>query len=379
MGVLVGEHTEPAVLRLDGVVTGVDAGRVVRDLLAREGPAASADVDAREAGDVGVLERGVPAVRPDGVRTVARVGGRLVTTGVDDLHVVDEAVRLVEVAVAVDVVAVLLVEGAQVAPDRPHLHARVELLVDPHGQRVADERLGGGADHVAAVVTAVEGLVEGDLHPALHVTGERVATGRLALVVRLHPVEVHVLVVLLVVVLLPDRGVVDLAVGRRDLVVLGAVEALRLRVGHLGVVVEGAGRDVRRQVAVVVLLGAELDEDREDPVAALGHERDLGGVVGAAGVGPLALEHALERLLLDGVLLGLDRQRVLGLVPDRGLVETAGPGDAGVARRGGAGGRGDRQARDDQGAGSQRHRGPGTEESVLHFAPSFVTRARSDT
>lgn len=45
----------------------------------------------------------------------------------DDLEVVDEPVRLGEVAVTVDVVPVLAVEGLQVCRDLGHRLARVEL------------------------------------------------------------------------------------------------------------------------------------------------------------------------------------------------------------------------------------------------------------
>ena len=57
----------------------------------------------------GALE-GLPAVAPDGVLAVDRVAVGLVAAGVDDLEAVDVAVGLVEVAVAVEVVAVPDVE-----------------------------------------------------------------------------------------------------------------------------------------------------------------------------------------------------------------------------------------------------------------------------
>jgi hypothetical protein len=56
-------------------------------------------------------------VAPDRVAALVRVAGRLVATGVNDLEVVDDTVGLVEDAVAVDVVAVLLVEGLQEVGD----------------------------------------------------------------------------------------------------------------------------------------------------------------------------------------------------------------------------------------------------------------------
>ena len=74
----------------------------------------------------------VPAVAPDGVGALVGVAGRLVAAGVDDLEVVDDAVGLVEVAVAVDVVAVLLVEGLEVVlRSAVMVLAAVELLLAP--------------------------------------------------------------------------------------------------------------------------------------------------------------------------------------------------------------------------------------------------------
>ena len=72
------------------------------------------DADAERAAG---LEVGAGAVAPDGVGALVRVAGRLVAAGVHDLEVVDDAVGLVEDAVAVDAVAVLLVEGLQVVLD----------------------------------------------------------------------------------------------------------------------------------------------------------------------------------------------------------------------------------------------------------------------
>ena len=53
---------------------------------------------------------------------------------------VDEAVGLVEVAVAVRVVAVPLVERAEVALDLRHRLTGVEPILHPDGEGVADER-----------------------------------------------------------------------------------------------------------------------------------------------------------------------------------------------------------------------------------------------
>ncbi len=298
MAELVGEDAQAAVLRLDGVVTDPDAGGVVRDRVGRvralaEAAAVGADVHTGQATGAAGLEVGVPAVAPDGVGAVGRVTGRLVAARVDDLEVVDEAVGLVEVAVPVDVVAVLLVEGPQVRLDLRHLLARLQLLVHPDGQRVAHQRLGRGAGghrrshRVAAVTAAVEGLVVGHLHPLGDVTVDRVAAGGLALVVGRHPVEVHVLVVGPVVVRLPQRGVVRAPVGLGDLVVQRTVEGGRLGVGE--VVRRGVGEAAGTAGAApgpLVALVSELGEHDEDPVGALTLELDL-----------LALAPSRERVL----------------------------------------------------------------------------------
>ena len=67
--------------------------------------------------DADPLVRRVPAVRPDRVRALCASAGLLALTGVDDLEVVDVPILLVEVAVAVDVVAILLVERVQIRLD----------------------------------------------------------------------------------------------------------------------------------------------------------------------------------------------------------------------------------------------------------------------
>ena len=108
MAVLVGDGRQAAVLGLDRVVAGPDAG--VADL-------GAAERVLRGAGDAGVGDEGVPAVAPDGVLALVRVAVGLVAAGVDDLQVVDVAVGLVEVAVAVEVVAVLHVVGGQLGLD----------------------------------------------------------------------------------------------------------------------------------------------------------------------------------------------------------------------------------------------------------------------
>ena len=318
---LVGEHPEPAVLRLDGVVADPDPRRVVRQGLPTRHTALP-DVDAGEAVRAASRHVGVPAVAPDGVCAIDRVAGGLVTPGVHDLEVVDEPVGLREVAVAVAVIAVLDVEGLQVVLDLCQRHATVELVLGPDRERVAQQEPRVVADDVAAVVAAVPRLVEGHLHPVGDVTVDGVAPRGLTLVVLGHPVEVHVVVVRLVVVRLPQRAVVDRTVRLRDLVVGRAVVLLWRAVRR-----ERAGPRRRavteRRVAVV----PELRDHHEDPVRALPLELDelslaLTGGAGRAGgrgcAGSRAATDLDDLALRGGVSLQLPLQRDL---PERVLLD----------------------------------------------------------
>lgn len=180
---------------------------------------------------------------------------------------IDEAVRLGEVAVTVAVVAVALVERAQVARDLRSRPAGIELTLDPVRHRVADQKPGVVAGDAAADVAAVAGLVERHLHPRGHLPVDGVAARRLRLVVPGHPVEVHVPVVRLVVVGLPQRRVVYRAVRRRDAVVRRPVEDLR--------VARGSSVRVRvlKQRARMARVPEFCDDD-EDRVRALAGELD---------------------------------------------------------------------------------------------------------
>ena len=289
---------------------------------------------------------------PDGVRALVRVTGRLVAARVHDLEVVDDTVGLVDVVVTVDAVAVLLVEGLEVGLDLRHRPGRatdrVQLALDPHGEGITHQRLAGVADDGAAVVAPVQRLVEGHLDPFGDRTLDGVAAAGLRLVVGRHPVEVHVFVMGAVVVGLPQRGVVDAAVGLRDLVVqrtgdvLGAAVRRRAEEPLLG----------RRLVLVV----AELDEHGEDLVRPFAVELDVlarGHLDDAVLGGLLALETLLESDLTHRVLLlhqvGPD---VVALTP-RGRVD--GRRLRGAARLGVGGGDGGRDRGQRQAEG--RHRG----------------------
>jgi hypothetical protein len=72
---------------------------------------------------------------------------------------VDVAIRLVEVAVAIVVVAIFLVEAGKIGVDLRGCLACGYLAVVPGGRRVADEEPDGGADDTAAGVVALARLV----------------------------------------------------------------------------------------------------------------------------------------------------------------------------------------------------------------------------
>ncbi len=234
-----------------------------------------------------------------------------------DLEVVEVAVRLVEVAVGVEVVAVPLVEGGQPRPDLLGGQAAGALLGDPGVDRVGDQRPGVGAHHVRAdggvvavglrVVAgaAVACLVVTDLDPVGDGARDAVAARGLPLVVGLHRLgrlttgarlggvaEVELPVVGAVVVRLPHGAVVDLAVGAGDLVALRAGEG-------------GGAGDVRLEVLVGelrVALVAELDEHHEHPVGGLPGELDVLRL--AVGRGSRALSDACTAVSGDGTGVG---------------------------------------------------------------------------
>ena len=307
--VLVREDAEAAVLGLDRVVADPDVSRVVRETTRETARGAAATgVDARVAVRAAAGDRGVPAVRPDRVRALMRVAGSLVATSVDDLEVVDEAVGLGEVSVAVRVVAVGDVERLEIRLDRRHRDAGVELTLDPDRHRVADQEPGVVADDPAAEIAAVAGLVERHLDPAVDVTGDRVAVRGLMLEVRRHPVEVHVLVVGLGVLVLPERRVVDDAIRRVDLVVERPVVALRAAVGWEGTRLAGIAE---RGVACV----PELGDDHEDAIGALARELDELPVRRVHLAVGLALDLVLQRDLQRRVVLLLHRATKVVLRP----------------------------------------------------------------
>jgi hypothetical protein len=124
---------------------------------------------------------------PDGVLALLGVPVGLVAAGVDDLEVVDVAVGLVEVAVAVEVVPVVLVEALHVRLDLGGGAAGGLLVGDPLVGGVRDEcpHVLAGAGVVDVAVAAVAGLVVLHLDPVGDLAVDAVAPGGLGLVVGL--------------------------------------------------------------------------------------------------------------------------------------------------------------------------------------------------
>src|SRR4051794_27692202 len=107
---------------------------------------------------------------PDGVGALRAAAGLLAFAGVHRLEVVDVPIGLVEVAVAVVVVAVPDVERRKQRVDVRLRLARIGLLLAP-GIRLVDQEAADvpSADDAAAVVASVRSLVVRYLDPAADV------------------------------------------------------------------------------------------------------------------------------------------------------------------------------------------------------------------
>ncbi len=285
------------------------------------------------------------------------------------LEVVDVAVRLVEVAVAVRVVAVPDVELREVGLDLGRGLPGGHLRVVPGVDRVVDEAPGLRADDVAAVVPPVVGGVVGHGDPVGHLAVDGVAVRALLRVEVAHRDvtgglgEEHVDVVGGAEVGRPDRRVVDAPVRRRDLVVDRTGDA--------------ALEDAERRVRL-----PELPEDGEDRVLALPGQLDvltlgdlgrLGVLADLAGQLHLLAERPLLRLLVGAgvgqVVLGR-----FGLVPEPARRRR---GRRLLARDGSKAG--------PEGHDHRQHSGEECEEELLHGAPWDVRspdeqrQSRTDT
>src|SRR5690242_8384341 len=98
---LVGEHTYTAVLRLDGIVANPEIG--------------GADADTTEGmrtDTIGTVrtEVGIPAMAPNSIRTLGAATGLFAFTCMDGLEVIDVPIGLIEVTIAISVIAIPDVE-----------------------------------------------------------------------------------------------------------------------------------------------------------------------------------------------------------------------------------------------------------------------------
>ena len=306
MGELVGEHADVGVLR---------NRRVVADPDARVADLGAAGLVRIWAGLAVVGPEGVPAVAPNGVLALGAAAGLLALAGVHDLDPVDVAVRLVEVAVAVEVVAVVGVVLRQVGGDLVGAPAVRHLVGVPRVDGVVDEvPVAVGL----VVVVAVTRLVVGQLDPVADLAGHRVAAGGLGdeVVGAGHVArrlgEEQPLVEVLAVVRLPGRRVVLRPVGLGDLVVQ------------------------RPRVTAVLGLVAELGQDHEDLVGGLAGQLDVlpGTHLDDLGRPPLldlglAADHLLQCCLLERALLLGQRTGPVVDLPLRGglgIRSLSGPG-----------------------------------------------------
>ncbi len=326
---LVGEQADAAVLARLDVVVDVQAGVADRR---------AADLVAGRADLAGRVREGPAAVRPQRVGALRAAAPGLVGAGVHDDDVVQVAVGLGELAVLVVVVAVVDVVLGQLGLDVRGRAALGDLAVVPGLDGVPDEllALGPGAGALRALVGAVAGLVPRHGDPVADGALDVVPAGGLGAVEVAHRdragrvVEEHLLVVLPVEVLVPERVVVALA-GLRD-----------------GVVRRAGGAPVARLAVVqrgVVHLVAELGEDHEDLVLALLRELDvvvadphLGGCPAVRGLGHGALVELFQCLGAQRLALALlGRERRRRGFEAAGLGAVAGLGGDGGCGRGGSG------------------------------------------
>ena len=329
VAVLVGEHADAGVLRLDDVVLDLEVG----------------------AGDRGSA-RDVGRVRPDRVGAFLAAATGLVLAGVHEHDVVDDAVGLVDVAVAV---AVALILDVVIGP------GEVRVLLRERRHRV-DRQLAGaeGVVGVALHVLHGSGLVLArrgvevadrgavvplgvrDLDPGRRLAGERVGAARHLLVHLLHRVTGDVEAGLAVqarqicadplgdALIGEEHPVVEVAREVRDphgvVVLVGRARGIRdvvvqrrpLHVARLAVRRPETGRHLQ---ARKVLRPVELDEDGQElrllrAVGVLEVLRALAGLHRLGlGLGQLLCRDRVALRVLLVVLLGALERRVADRLP----------------------------------------------------------------
>lgn len=241
---------------LDGVVVG---GELAAEIAVR----------AAGAGD-GVGGAQVPAMGPDGILAEIATPRLFADAGVEDHQVVDEAVRLVPVAVAIEIVTILLIKLGQI-DGRICRHLRQRLLHQLPYRRFV-------------LVAAVVGRVLPGCVPTRHLTAHAVALAGLLLVELAHGDEAFTV----------RTGI---AFGREQQIVV--VRLAVVRVVHLG---ELGGNAVLRVVGEVHQDGEDLVLAHLAPVMLLldGLEQQGGHPIAGAGGAVQAdlLEDALPYLAL---------------------------------------------------------------------------------
>ncbi len=229
VAVLVDENADTAVFGLDGVLA--DPVVAAADL------AAARRVECRS-GRSDALVEGIPAVAPDRGLTQRTASGLFAFPGVDRLERVDVAVRLVEIAVTVVVVAIPDIELTEVRVDLRRALAGRDLRVVPGVHRILQEvphSVGPCAWRDVHQVVIVRRRVPGHRDPVGHVAVHRVAAGRLFDVEVPHRVRARRFVeqdvdeVVPAEIRDPERGVVHAAIRLRDRVVLQVRELAQHR------------------------------------------------------------------------------------------------------------------------------------------------------
>src|SRR5690349_16786546 len=107
---------------------------------------------------------------PNGIRALRATTGLLAFTSMDCLEVINVTIWLIEVSIAIIVIAIPLIELCQVSADLSRSFARDNLSVVPGIYRITDEKPGAGADNTTTIVGAIIGFIERDLYPVFHST-----------------------------------------------------------------------------------------------------------------------------------------------------------------------------------------------------------------
>ncbi len=100
---------------------------------------------------------------PNGIRALGAAAGLLAFTSMDSLEVIDVTIRLIEVAIAIIVIAIPDIELGQIGADLSRGLAGCDLGVIPGIDRITDKQPGAGTNDAAAIVGAIVGFIEWNL------------------------------------------------------------------------------------------------------------------------------------------------------------------------------------------------------------------------